>query len=74
MFVSKEVSLLIVALYSVEQDCFHIEELHQYIHTNVISCLMKFEEAGYRMIGIFNSDLEADAYIEVFKKYLKKIP
>ena len=72
MFVSVKVSNLTVALYSVEQDCFHIEKLHEYIHTNVTTSFMGSREAGYKMIGIFNNDIEADTYIETFKSFLKK--
>ena len=63
-----ETAHLSVALYSVSQNCFHIEELYQYIELNVRNSLHKVNKNDYRLIGIFNNDIEAGEYIEIFKE------
>lgn len=70
---NKEIALLTVALYSVSQDCFHIEKLHEYISLNIRNALHLLDNGGYKMIGIFNNDIEADKYIEVFRKKIDEI-
>lgn len=63
---------LSVALYSISQNCFHIEELHQYIELNIRNALHKVNKNDYRLIGVFNNDIEADEYIEAFRIKINK--
>lgn len=63
-----ETAHLSVVLYSLSQNCFHIEELHQYIEFNIRNALHKVNKNDYRLIGVFNSDIEAGEYIEIFKE------
>lgn len=63
---------LSAALYSVSQNCFHIEELHEYIGLNIKNALHYFNKSDYRLIGVFNSDVEAADYIDVFRKTINK--
>lgn len=60
-------------LYSVSQDCFHIEPIEQYIQINVRNSLLKLNSSDYRLIGLFENPREADRYIRSFKNaFLKK--
>lgn len=68
---TKEMGKLVVALYSVSQDCFHVEQLCEYIELNIKNGLLRVNTNDYKMIGVFNSDIEAGGYIETFKSYLK---
>lgn len=67
---NKQLANLSVALYSVSQDCFHIETLSDYIVSNLRKSYMKYEGDCYRLIGIFNSDVEAGDYIEIVRQQL----
>ena len=67
IFPNLETAHLSVALYSVSQNCFHIEELHQYVELNIRNALHKVNKNDYRLIGVFNNDIEAGEYIEVFR-------
>lgn len=69
---SKEIAELIVALYSVSQDCFHVEQLKDYVFTNTRNSLMKHNKSDYRLIGIFEKELDAHDYIDIFRKTLEK--
>lgn len=68
---TREIGRLVVALYSVSQDCFHVEQLCEYIESNIKSGLLRLNKNDYKLIGIFNSDIEAGDYIETFKSFLK---
>ena len=65
-------------LYSVSQDCFHLETLEDYIKKNSEDCLAG-KSSDYRLIGVFDSENEADAFMEAdtfidrFRTWLKII-
>lgn len=65
---SKEIGNKTAVLYSVEQDCFHLETVYDYINLNVRRCLIQAKCNEYRLICICNSDIEGDAFIEKFRK------
>ena len=69
---SKEIGNLSVALFSLEQDCFHIETLLDYIQTSIKHSLIKDRKSDWVLIGVFKNDVDADAGIEVFKKIILK--
>ena len=58
----------LVKLNSVEQNCFHLENLEDYISDNVKRCLPKLKCNEYRLVCVCNSDIEGDSYIEEFRK------
>lgn len=68
---NKQLGKLVVALYSTEQDCFHLETIHEYL-TNNIQCAMFKKYNDFKMIGIFNSDIQGDKYIETFREFQKQ--
>lgn len=67
-----EMSKLIVAEYSVQQNCFHIETLSKYLSNNIRSSIFRLGKSDFSLIGIFKTEKEADDYIELFKEYQKK--
>jgi len=69
----QSVSKLTAVLYSVSQDCFHLEEVQDYININVRNALSKVNKNDYRLIGIFENDIKGDEYIERFRKYLDHV-
>lgn len=68
----QETGQLVAVLYSVSQDCFHLETVNDYIKTNIQDGLVKHNKNDYRLIGIANSDMQGDTLIEEFKKAQKK--
>lgn len=68
-----EIGRLTAALYSVSQDCFHIETSLEYAKTNITNSFLLSNKGDYRLIGVFNSDIEADTYIEVFRKNINRL-
>lgn len=70
---NKEISELVVALYSKSQNCFHIEDLHSYVKENIYISLLPECKPDYILIGVFNEELIAHDYIEEFKNKLKQI-
>lgn len=58
-------------LYSVEQDAFHLETINEYLDINVRNAILRRNKNDYKLVGIFNTDIEADKYIETFRKHLK---
>jgi len=72
LFPNKEIAKLIAALYSVSQDCFHIEQLNEYVENNITHSMRKLNKNDYRLIGVFETELQANDYIEVLKKYQKE--
>ena len=52
-----------VAEYSIEQNCFHIEQLNDLLKINIEAALSK-KHNDYQMIGIFETYDEASDYIE----------
>lgn len=69
---NKKIANLSVALYSVSQKCFHIELLHEYVAHNVTHALNDLNKEDYRLIGIFENDVEAGEYIDTFRQFLIK--
>jgi len=67
-FVKKEIGGKSVALYSVTQNCFHIEQVRDYIITNFQTLTIKTIEDDWALIGIFDSDLQAHDFIEEIRK------
>jgi hypothetical protein len=63
---------LSAVLFSASQQAFHIEPLKDYVKENVMICAIG-DKGDYRLIGIFEDDLQADAYIEEFRKVLQNI-
>lgn len=61
-----------VALYSKSQDCFHIETLEDYVMINVERSILKLNPPDFRLIGIFETGIEANDYIESFRKIKDK--
>jgi hypothetical protein len=57
-------------LYSVSQGCFHLETLEDYIKNNLENCLAG-KSLDYRLIGVFETDKEADRFISRFDNWLK---
>ena len=72
MITTKEIAELLAVLYSIDQDCFHIEDLKDYQNTNVRNALLGLNKNDYRMIGVFKTYTEADSYIKTFRIHLKK--
>ena len=70
---SKEIGYKTAVLYSVDQDCFHLETVYDYINLNVRRCLVQAKCNEYRLICICNSDIEGDAFIEKFRKMQKQL-
>lgn len=68
IFPSKELGNLTSVLYSVSQDCFHIESLFKYVENNIHHGLLKLGKNDYRLIGVCTNDMDADGYIEHFKE------
>lgn len=67
---NKQIANLSVALYSVSQNCFHIETLEDYIKSNIRKSTLKYKGDSYRLIGVFDSDVEANTYIETVREKL----
>lgn len=63
-----EIQKYIVVLYSHEQDCFHIEDFIEYVKENFKEAMFSNFFNGYQIIGLVKSDIEANEYIEHFKK------
>lgn len=57
-------------LYSVSQECFHLETLEDYIKKNSENCLTG-KSSDYKLIGVFEKDEEADRFINRFGDWLK---
>ena len=70
-FITKEIGTKTAVLYSVSQDCFHLETVKEYIESNIRVSFMQTQN-DYRLIAIANNDTEGDAYIEVFRNHLEK--
>lgn len=70
LMVSDELAALTVVLYSATQDCFHIELMEEYILNNIKISFHTKELPQYRIVGVFNNDIEADEYIKEFQKNL----
>ena len=68
----QSVSKLTAVLYSVSQDCFHLEEIQDYININVRNALHKVNKNDYRLIGIFENDVKGGEYIEQIRKYFEQ--
>ncbi len=68
---SPEIAHLTAALYSISQDCFHIEPLQDYVKLNLSDAFIKSSKGDYRLVGIFNSDTDADAYIDECRNNMK---
>jgi len=67
-----ETGKLVAVLYSLSQDCFHLETVQDYLKTNIQNGLMKRNKNDYRLIGITNSDVEGDTLIIEFQKAQSK--
>lgn len=67
-----ETGKLVAVLYSLSQDCFHLETINDYLKTNIQNGLMKRNKNDYRLIGITNSDVEGDTLIQEFQKAQSK--
>ena len=63
---------LSAALFSVGQQAFHIEPLKEHVKQNVMNSVQGGTN-DFRLIGIFENDLDAHDYIESFKESLKRI-
>lgn len=72
LFPTKEMAILTAVLYSVSQNCFHIEKLHEYVEKNIQHAMHKLNKSDWKLIGVFNNDMEAHEYIETFKRYQKE--
>lgn len=62
-----------VALYSPEQDCFHIETMAEYLENNIRHALEKSDYNSYQIIGIFEKGIDADYYIEKVREHQSKL-
>ncbi len=69
---SKEIGNKTAVLYSVSQDCFHLETVFDYITSNIKTSVIKSKGGDYRLICICDSDIAGDAFIEKFKSIQKK--
>ncbi len=59
-------------LYSESQGCFHLESLQEYILSNLRD--IEFgKSSDYKLIGVFKTYEEADAYIKRIEKQLQQI-
>lgn len=65
---TNEILNLTAVLYSVSQDCYHIEKIQDYLKQNITVAMNGIKKSDYSLIGIFKSDVEGDRYIEMFKK------
>lgn len=61
-----------VTLYSKSQDAFHIEYLYEYVESNIKRTFIKENCGDFSLIGIFDDDIEASAYIEKVKEFQTK--
>ncbi len=68
-----EMAKMSVALFSESQNCFHIEELRQYIEITVRDAIHKKGDNDYMLIGIFNNDEEASEFIALIRDTQKKL-
>lgn len=69
-FVPKDIAKLSAVLFSVSQQAFHLESLADYIESNIKVSLTNSKN-DYRLIGVFENDVEGDSYIEQFRKHQK---
>ncbi len=69
-FVKSEFATKEVALYSINQNCFHIEPLYKYLESNIKNAICQDESEDYMVIGVFDTGIEAHEFIEAFRKYL----
>jgi len=60
----------IAVLYSFEQKCFHTETVYDYIKSNVTATIKK-KDHQYRMIGIAETDEDANNIIQSFRNKFK---
>lgn len=73
LVIPDNVRKLTAILYSVEQDCFHLETISDYVTNNIKRCMIKQKCNEYRLIGVCENDVDGDNLIEEFKKVQKKI-
>lgn len=60
-------------LYSIQQDCFHIETMGEYLDNNTRRILKKEKDfASFHPIGLFDNYEDASEFIQQFQKLLNK--
>lgn len=64
---------LIVAEYSQQQKCFHIQSLTDSLKDSLM-CALQNEPSDYSIIGVFNDDIEASNFIEEVRSKMKIDP
>lgn len=62
-----------VVLYSIQQDCFHIESVADYLENNLSRILNKKKDfASYHPIGFFDSYEFASEFVKEFRELINK--
>jgi len=71
--VDEKIGVKSVALYSLSQNCFHIETLIEYINSNLKYLLVTKRKSDWVLIGVFDNNLEAHDYIEIVRAKIKEV-
>lgn len=64
---TKDILGMTAVLYSVSQDCFHLETIMEHLNDNIIKTSTKANCSDYVIIGIAENDVKGGEYIELFK-------
>lgn len=69
---TKEILKMTAVLYSVSQDCFHLETMQEFLNDNILKSAQGVICNDYVLIGIAENDVKGGEYIEIFKTINKK--
>ena len=64
---TEEILKMTAVLYSVSQDCFHLETVREYLNDNILKSAQDVRSSDYFIIGIAENDTKGDEYIKMFK-------
>jgi len=63
-----EIGHLSVILYSESQDCFHVEDLHDCILSNLKRVIFNKDLSDHHLVGIADSGSEINVMIELIRE------